>query len=309
MLAPKPIPPRTLDSLLPPNLDYAYFAGAQTWPFRQDAARFDLLNASWLADAALLAYADEPFARAQWERAGATALRAFRGTSTLAYVASGDRWVIVSFRGTQVVKRLLNGRGSATWADVVRDWKTDADIRLERWPRGGKVHRGFKEAFEQVWDSRGEVPGLSSYLDEVGRATSRRVWFTGHSLGAALAILAAQTYGSAAGVYTFGSPRVGTRAFVEAYPVPVYRVVNATDAVTTVPPAPYEPVGALHYIASNGQVDGAPTVLVRATDWLRGTLRGIVPGFSAFADHAPLFYATHTWNACVEAQATQPFAR
>ncbi len=298
----KPIPPRTPDNLLPPNHEYEYFSGATAWPFRARANGFDRVNATWLADAALLAYADEGFVRAQWEAAGMATLRSFRGSSTQAYVATTPEWVIVAFRGTQVVKPLPGERDHPTWREMWCDWKTNADARLVPWVHGGAVHRGFKEALEQVWEDRADLSGLQSYLDDSGRA-GRSVWFTGHSLGGALAILAAHAFGRAAGVYTFGAPRVGDRAFVESFLLPAYRVVNATDLVPRVPPKPYQAVGDLRYIGSDGVLAAAPGVLGRALDWIRGTLGGIVPGFSAFADHAPIYYATHLWNACVDGAA------
>ena len=70
--------------------------------------------------------------------------------------------------------------------------------------QGGKVHRGFKHALAEVWEEK----GLFEYIKS--RDTSNRtIWFTGHSLGAALATLAANRYGKAQGLYTFGSPAWG----------------------------------------------------------------------------------------------------
>lgn len=308
MLERKPIPPRTLEHLLPPNLDYAYFEAAGERPFRGEIAPFDLVNATWLADAALLAYADEEFSRREWGKAGVSDVRVFKGASTSAAVAATERWIIVAFRGTQVVRPDTPTDGENTWSAVFRDWKTDADIKLVTWPRGGRVHRGFRDALEQVWEDHDGHQGLMAYLQEAEAARSavRPVWFTGHSLGAALAILAAHAYGPAAGVYTFGSPRVGTREFTMSRTMPIYRVVNSTDLVTRIPPVPFEPSGELHYIDATGHLGGAPSVLGRLTDWVTGTARGLVPGFSALADHAPLFYATYVWNACVEHDDGEP---
>src|SRR5262249_58747833 len=67
-----------------------------------------------------------------------------------------------------------------------------------------------------------------------------RVFFTGHSLGAALATLAAHRYPHTAGVYTFGSPRVGNHAFVASFNARMaqrsFRYVNDHDIVAQVPP-------------------------------------------------------------------------
>ncbi|MCK7478059.1 MAG: lipase family protein [Candidatus Moduliflexus flocculans] len=83
---------------------------------------------------------------------------------------------------------------------------TNANFWLTDWTNGSKVHRGFKSALEEVWDD------LFPYLKALqGRGC--RIWMTGHSLGAALATLAADRYGEVQGVYTFGSPRVGNGRF------------------------------------------------------------------------------------------------
>ncbi len=308
MLERKRVPPRTLEHLLPPNLDYAYFAAAGERPFQGKIAPFDLVNATWLADAALLAYADEAFSRREWEKAGVSHVRVFQGASTYAVVAATERWIIVAFRGTKVVRPGMPTDDEHTWSAVFRDWKTDVDIKLVTWPGGGRVHRGFKDALEQIWEDHDGHQGLMAYLQEAvaARPAVRPVWFTGHSLGAALAILAAHAYGPAAGVYTFGAPRVGTREFVMSRSMPIYRVVYSTDLVTRIPPVPFEPSGELHYIDATGHLGGAPSVLGRLTDRMTGTARGLVPGFSALADHAPLFYATHVWNACVAHHGGRP---
>ncbi len=67
---------------------------------------------------------------------------------------------------------------------------------------------------------------MEAYLDGLCGDGSRRVWFTGHSLGGALATLAAGRYERAPEVYTFGAPRVGDGEHVKSLDTPVYRFVN-----------------------------------------------------------------------------------
>ena len=95
------------------------------------------------------------------------------------------------------------------------------------------THRGFARALEPVWDEiRGTVV-----------SSARPVIFTGHSLGAALAVLAAlraADLGHAPlAVYTFGSPRVGGINFAARYDERLgevtYRLVHGDDIVATVP--------------------------------------------------------------------------
>jgi hypothetical protein len=98
------------------------------------------------------------------------------------------------------------------------------------------MHAGFESALRVVW------PALQVAL--AGASPGGRLLFTGHSLGAAIAVLAARRASAVAavdGVYTFGMPRCGGRAFAEAYEAALgartYRFVNGHDIVPTVPPS------------------------------------------------------------------------
>src|SRR5262249_54451343 len=101
---------------------------------------------------------------------------------------------------------------------------------------------------------------------------AKPVWLTGHSLGAALATLAAARWAAGhrvQGLYTFGSPRVGNAAFAATVPGPCYRFVNNNDVVTRLPPpglfAGYRHVGVLKYIRTDGVIveDPAPEGVAR----------------------------------------------
>jgi pimeloyl-ACP methyl ester carboxylesterase len=62
------------------------------------------------------------------------------------------------------------------------------------------------------------------------------VYVTGHSLGAAMATIAAsRIQDRVTALITFGSPRVGDTAFVKSLVVDHYRVQNNCDDVTKVP--------------------------------------------------------------------------
>jgi triacylglycerol lipase len=174
-----------------------------------------------------------------------------------------------------------------------------------------------------VWDSS-LLPCLTRLKDE---QPARTFWFTGHSLGAALATLAADRYRDVQGLYTFGSPLVGDRAFAHDFFVNAFRIVNNNDFVAHVPPfgpcvrpphvRPYEHVGQLKYISSEGVLQDNPSRWARLTDGfkgryghlvnLAGQLRsgwiGELPD-DGFNDHAPLFYALRVWNAYASALST-----
>ena len=143
-------------------------------------------------------------------------VRAFNSRDTQAILATREkpeRLAILAFRGTE-----------ASFGDI----KTDLNARFIY--RGKqKIHNGFLKAF-QVVESQ-----IRSALRE---HPEHKLYITGHSLGGALAIVAAHEINSdaLAACYTFGSPRVGNLEFGEDIKAPIYRLVNAADLVPRVPP-------------------------------------------------------------------------
>jgi triacylglycerol lipase len=292
----KPLP-GPLD-LIPPNEDgYRYFES----PLDPEVLGFDLRTAAWMADAAMLAYSDPAFALpifrdrgglpgwAAFGHAAPAAPAAPATSSTQCYVAHSDRAVVVVYRGTEVPGPRDLTRFITRLREVARDVEVDARLRFVPYA-GGRVHGGFLDALEEVW-----AP-LADYPDALRRERpTRPVWFTGHSLGGALATLAAERYarerGDVAGagspprpVYTFGAPAVGDATFVRGYGergVPTYRVVHHRDLIARVPlhvpeflpdevAPPYEPVGSPVYLRAGGaRIDGAVPGLGLA-GWLEG---------------------------------------
>jgi len=282
------LPNITWDSIAPPYLNYPYFQGAETYPFRPRAEGFDLVNAWWLIEASTLAYAEAAFAREQFQRAGLPEITFFSGQSTQCYVAHNDDYLVLVFRGTEI-RRRAEGSG---FINIIADLVTDANIALVESGYDGKVHQGFKMALDEVWVKE----GLLDYLKtkDNGRRT---FWFAGHSLGAALGTLAAQRYGQVHGLYTYGSPRVGDRAFKQAFSVPNYRFVNHHDIVAQVPLPPlYRHVGSLKYIDAEGLLHNSPDggQIGEILSVLTACCDTFIP--SALVDHVPTLYATHIWN-------------
>ena len=263
--------------------------------FDPAATRLGRLNGWWLSDAALLAYWRPAEALERFKAAGLQA-EAMEAGGLDAYVAWTDAFVIVAFRGTQPDQ----------WSDVL----DDALLRQEPWEHGpGFVHRGFKAALDRVWGA------MSVRLNELG--TSRSVWFSGHSLGAALATLAAARFPNTSGVLTLGSPRVGDATFVAEFDRRFsgrsLRYVNDTDIVTHVPPpipipSRYDHVGALRQITRDGEVTSSRPRLdhfflevfgdtAHLQEVVQGLQRGNLTRAPKFLlDHMPRGYAVDIWN-------------
>lgn len=299
----RPIPNDfNIENARPPYPDYPYFDGAEQNPFRANATVFDLVNAWWLIEAATLAYAELEFAKPRFQDAGMDKVEYVANGGTECYVAHNEEFAIVAFRGTEA-RALDEGSPGADFSNVVTDVVTDARIKLVDSGQGGKVHEGFKTGLDQVWDKL--CPHLSSLA-----ADGKKLWFTGHSLGAALATLAADRFGNVSGLYTYGSPRVGDESFAEDFWVPTYRFVNNNDVVGRVPPPPlFVHVGELKYIDHEGRIHDNASRLERLVDRIEGRVASIFNavgnlriGFKGnlsdgIVDHIPTCYATHIWNA------------
>jgi hypothetical protein len=287
----KPAPVYSVELVLHPQRDngYVHFENASEHPFQPDATEFAPVNVWWLADSALLTYWDEQDAAAIFSRAGLQS-RFLNVGSTDCYVAWSSAFVIVAFRGTE----------PDDWEDVL----TDAQIALVPW-RVGKVHQGFRDALDRIW------PRLEAELDAL--AGGRTVWFCGHSLGAALATLAADRYARTRGVCTFGCPRVGDPAFASAFKAKLGRLsrryVNGHDIVTHVPLPPlYRHVDLRRFISTKGSVSETPPSVLhffealfgrpsQMSDMIVDLDRGARKSAPMFVlDHMPKAYAIWTWN-------------
>ena len=293
------LPEISADNLIPPYKDYDYYKGCDQLPFRHQVEHFDMVNAWWLIEASVLVYAEPEFVSEIFrQHAGFTSVRYFEDTTTQCFVASNDRFAIAAFRGSEGRLRAGDSYPDYIWAD----WITNFNFWPEQWAGGGKVHRGFKAALAEVWSD------LKNYLSELQK-NNLKIWLTGHSLGAALATLAAGRFGSVQGLYTFGSPRVGDLDFKQDFTAKAYRFVNNSDIVTKVPPAGmFHHVGELKFIDSGGiihnRIDSRGEKdeenqfdLKKKFNILSQTGKGFTDTiFESLIDHAPTIYAVHIWN-------------
>ena len=129
-------------------------------------------------------------------------------------------YIVVAFRGTE---------------RNIEDWLTDLDAVPSEAVKPEKVHRGFYNGFIGIKDQL--EAELKAIRDEYGNE-ELPVYFTGHSLGGAVATIATRELmpdGEGA-CYTFGAPRVGDYDYFQFVKTPIYRVVNSSDIVPRVPP-------------------------------------------------------------------------
>lgn len=153
------------------------------------------------------------------------------------------------------------------------------------------VHKGFKGEVDELW------PDI---LEDI-RKSEQKLWFCGHSLGAAMATIMASRCHLYEGIpnveelYTYGSPRVGWPKYVDSLAVKHHRWVNNNDIVTRVPLRimGYRHHGELHYLNTWGNVRN-PTGWQLVKDKLRGMWRGLKQGkIDNFGDHSMVNYVEH----------------
>jgi hypothetical protein len=204
-------------------------------------------------------------------------------TDGWAYIAEGTDLIALAFRGTSSIK----------------NWDTDFRVRLvhpDDTDRQLRVHEGFYQAFVKLNEGR---LGIKDKLDAIKEATKGAVpiYITGHSLGGALAQIAAAVLGSdqVAACYTFGSPRVGNSYFDLWVKVPSYRVMNYADIVPQVPlPVVYRHSGDPRYLPDRftpSPYRFEPNLLERGWQMVRGVIQLIRAGsLLGIQDHAIAAY-------------------
>ena len=221
------------------------------------------------------------------------------GTQVEAWTGAGGS--VVSFRGTEI----SDPRDIATDIFVTQDQLECADIGMPCMLGSSQVHSGFGRAYGSVRVAVREVlqrMRVISMADAgVQPGDAPQLLLTGHSLGGALALLAARELGAALGgkldLYTFGSPRVGDTALAAeilratARCSGPWRVVNNDDYL--VPRFPrgtpanrlwdYVHVGATVLLPPPHNPTVPPALLVAAIGDAPGCpLREVNPRYSGF---------------------------
>jgi hypothetical protein len=219
---------------------------------------FSLPNAYYMAQISKAAYENEAKFKAEMNSLfGYDPTVTFydnKKTHTQAYlVETNDNDVIVVFRGTE----FKNFKDVVFNQETLSDVMTDIDIRKTDVHIDGKVagkaHCGFIYAVKTVFSSvtfenrdNKQQPSIMPDLKTILKKNpEKKIWFTGHSLGAALSTLAIIKFynkgydSSVKGLYTFGSPRCLDSQLADCFNTKfnskAFRVVNKRDGVTRIP--------------------------------------------------------------------------
>jgi hypothetical protein len=262
----------TWEDLLQPGKATDFFARKEFPPFDPEAKSvYSRINALWLAELSRLVYRHDleeedpppqPTRTSFLENVGLKQRRFFISSNTRAMLVksvTGPMFAVLVFRGTE---------------QNVNDMITDLEFGIPPLDQNTVgMHQGFRKALDSIWNS----------IETQLATLTCPVFYTGHSLGAALATLAALRHAPQA-VYTFASPRVGNEAFAASFgSLPVFRIVDDEDALTSLPPEilGFRHVGALQLLKGPeaGPEKGS------ALAWLN-----LSAPPKPLADHAPVNY-------------------
>lgn len=224
------------------------------------------------AKLAKIAYNSKKDATSQAKRLGFTTIEFYDKAGAQAYRFMNKEDLVIACRGTQPTE--------------FNDIKADLQALPVMAETISRVHRGFKAEVDELWPM---------VLEDISRKANanKKIWFCGHSLGAAMATIMASRchlYPDVEPVqelYTYGSPRVGWPTYCNSLGVTHHRWVNNNDIVCRVPLAimGYRHHGEEHYMNAFGNVRKV-TGWQRFKDRMRGMWMGIKRGkIDNFGDH------------------------
>jgi hypothetical protein len=196
-------------------------------------------QARYLAEACTLAYEPATAGPGAYREKLALEAELVSVGNTQAYVGHDAANLVVAFRGSE----------SPATVDGFKDWFLTNANNLLIVPSGragtdfiaagtgARFHKGFIDALGAVWDP------LVAAVEKRQKPKPRRLWVTGHSLGGALALLAAwrfpRQFHDVHRVFTFGAPMIGNEAVSKAYERElggrIYRYVDDLDPVPRLP--------------------------------------------------------------------------
>lgn len=198
-------------------------------------------------------------------------------TDTRAFVAESKDRIIVAFKGTTSRQNLFTDirvmhrpLSQFIFLTTLPNGNPHVESRVFSLLRSknfqrAKIHSGFVDAYNSIREEL--IPIIATLLQE----KDRPIFFTGHSLGGALATLSSldvslglNVPGTRISVSTFGSPRVGNNAFREIYDdqIPMnWRLVAGGDIISRLPKVGYAHVGKRVVLTADGELFIEPSAL------------------------------------------------
>lgn len=275
-------------NLLHPGDANDFFAQQTFPPFDTQSTRYSVANARWLMELSRLAYRHDseednqppqPTRSSFLAKGGFSQIQFFQSketdTQSMLVQSTKGSYAVLIFRGTEQNSGdiITDIRLWSNWIDALKNIQPFQESNVVC------VHEGFRQALDA------QTPSGKTVWEEIYAALAQLtcpVYFTGHSLGAALATLAATRplpHGCVlSAVYTFGSPRVGNQLFVDLLKkTSIYRVVNGDDVVATLPPEilGFSHVGEEHHLLTTEE---------------EFSLSELFSPPKLLADHAPINY-------------------
>jgi hypothetical protein len=196
-------------------------------------------NAQYLAKACDLAYYGTAEGQPLFQSELKLQAELISADNTQAWVGSNDNALVVAFRGSETPNSI----------DGFKDWLLTNARNFLILPEGrigtdfaaagvgARFHKGFLTALDEIWEP------LFKVVDAAQLKAERPLWVTGHSLGGAIALLAAwrfeRQFLKVHQVYTFGAPMIGNAAaaaaFQKQFPGRIFRCIDPGDPVPKLP--------------------------------------------------------------------------
>jgi len=205
--------------------------------------------------------------------------------SAQAALIEHDDFLCMAFRGTNEL---------ADWLDNINAFSTKELF--------GEFHRGFWNSVEDVWES------LNDKFRELQKQKVRPLFLTGHSLGGAMATIAAAKLihedKPFTSVYTFGQPRALTKATAQIFNMECksrfFRFHNNNDMVTRAPARlmGYSHIGSYLYISEEKEIHQEVGFWFKFVDCFDGAFSALKEdGIDAIEDHdmAKYLEAVQKW--------------
>ncbi len=190
------------------------------------------------------------------------------GYDAQAFVAYDDKNVIISVRGSEFPFVSMDWRNNSKFFQY-----TNRDV--SSYCPGAGMHGGFFQSALRIKavGLQGEGPGSAYREIERLQKEGRNLYFTGHSLGGAIAQVLAlftsyETDLHVSGVYTYGEPKGGNSFYQDCHDKKLrdvtFRFINNRDVVARVRgPGNYVHVGNLAYFDRSGDLYSVNTYSTR----------------------------------------------